>query len=886
MVVSLLQTKLFFPQARFSLVARPRLVQKLKLGLQKPLTLISAPVGYGKTTLLSEWHADVENNLPSAWLSLDPGDNELARFLFYLKAALETIDTGSASNTTSLLNSAQLPSLEAIITALINDLNGFGKELVLVLDDYQMITNPQVHDALNFLLDHCPPQLHLVLLTRVDPPLPLARLRVRNELVEIRAADLRFTVNEIKAFFARSMELDLPITDISMLEARTEGWIAGLQLAGLSFKDHDDLSVQVAKFTGSHHFVVDYLVEEVLNKQPEGVCTFLLQTAILDQLNDSLCNSLTQRTDGQEMLERLEHSNLFIIPLDNKRYWYRYHHFFIDLLRNRLQHSQPEIIPNLHHRASKWFKENGFLQNAFEHAISGQHYEEAAEIIKAEGNSMLATGAWGQLLTWLQALPEKTIQSRPALGLFYIWGKVLSSQLEGVEKRLVDIEKSLGEYKKETQENKNFYWQLQATRSRIAYLSGDFRLAIEIATRAIDSIDEDDLTIRGIMGITLGSSYFLEGDLTEASRILIEAQRINRQAGNLMFAIDAAGSLAQIQESQGFLNQAAEIYREIIRLSGDNIDPNMMSAHLNLGNVLYEWNDLERAEQNFHTCLLISQKLHALDGRLYATLGLAKTSQAKGDHKKASELIKQCEQQLPNFSNSILGQHASALLAYLALGRGDWQAVEIWAAERHLPADENLVPNLFMKKNEYLILERLLILKNRADDAELFLKKLYGAAETAGLYGFLIEIETILALAQMKLGNQSAGLQIFKRALQQAVTEGYIRIFSDLGEPIIELLQGAEHTDEYREYAHRILAVMDISSKDTSIPELKLVESLTEREMEVLRLLVLGKTNKEIAKDLFLAPGTVKKHLNNIYGKLGVSNRTECARLAYEMKLF
>lgn len=885
MSFSLLSTKLYFPPVRFSVVPRPRLVQQLKTGLRGPLTLISAPVGYGKTTLISEWYAGLSGDFPAAWLSLDIGDNDLARFLIYLTAALETIETGVVSNTASLLNAPQLPPLEAILTTLINDLGSFDKDIVLVLDDYQMITDPTIHEALSFLLDHCPPQLHLVLLTRVDPPFPLARLRVRNELIEIRVADLRFTASETEAFLVGVMHVNLSTADISALEERTEGWIAGLQLAALSIQGSDDIATFVAKFTGSHHYVVDYMVEEVLNRQPEAVGSFLLQTAVLERMNGSLCNSLTHRTDSQAMLERLERSNLFVIPLDSKRQWYRYHHFFADLLRNRLQHTQPEIVSDLHHRASAWYQENGYLPEALGHAVSGHHYEEAALIIENVGNSMLANGDWGQLLNWLQTLPDETIQARPKLAIFYIWGLVLSSQLEDVERRVRDIEQALSESDWEARENLNLRWQIRAVRSRAAYLSGDFHLAIEHASEALNSLDEQDVTTRGILGITLGSSYFLAGDLSEASRILAETQKVNQQAGNLIFVIDAAGSLAQIQEAQGNLHRAAETYQEIVRLSGKRIDPNLMAAYLNLGNVFYEWNDLDGAEQNFHTCLEIAQKIHALDGTLYATLGLAKTSQAKGDGEYAAELIWQAEQKLPNFSQSILGQHAASILAQIALACGDMQAVENWAAGRSLPTDDSLLTSLFLLKVEYLTLARLLILQDQAVEAELFLEKLYSTAESTGLSSCQIETLALIALARNQQGNASGAMQALAQALQRAEPEGYIRIFVDLGEPIIELLQQAADQSAQREYANKILSAMNTVDNNAPPTGHNLVELLSDRELEVVQLLVLGKSNKEIAKDLFLATGTIKKHLNNIYGKLGVNNRTECARRVHEMKL-
>ena len=885
MSLPLIYTKLYFPPARFNIVPRPRLMRKLNNGLRGPLTLISAPVGYGKTTLMSDWHAGLEEEYPAAWLSLDSNDNDLERFLIYLSAALESIKPGIVENTVSLLNSPQLPPIEAVLSTLINDLDSYDQDLVLALDDYHLITNSAIHEAVSFILDHCPSQFHLVLLTRVDPPFPLARLRVRNELVEIRAADLRFTGGEVEDFLTKIMKIELAIADIIALEAQTEGWIAGLQLAALSIQGADNFSAFVEKFSGSHHYVVDYMIEEVLSRQPEDIKSFLLQTSILERMNGSVCNSLTHRTDSQAMLERLEHDNLFVIPLDDKRQWYRYHHFFRDLLRNRLQHSQPEIIPGLHLQASAWYRDNQYLNEALEHAIFGGHYEEAATIIENEGHSMLARGAWGQLLKWLKSLPDEIIQARPLMAVFYIWGLLLSSQMEDVENRLIDLENALNKGDVPTREDQLLHWHLQAIRGRVAYLSGDLQMAITLTSEALNSLDEQEMTFRSILGITLGSSYFLAGELSEACRILAETQKVSEQVGNLLYAIDAAGALAQIQEAQGDLRGAAETYQEIVRLSEKHIDPNLMAAYLNLGNVFYEWNELEEAEKKYHTCLEISQKIHSLDGTLFAMLGLAQTNLAKGEDGRAENFIQQARQLLPNFSQSILGEYAEAILAQIALSRGDLSTVETWAAGRSLPSEERLSNNLFMQKVEYLTLARLLILQNQAAEAENFLDKVYTAAEAAGLKSCQIEALVLIAFARKQQKNAVGAIKALIQALDRAESSGYIRIFVDLGEPITEFLTEAAAQSGLHVYVQKILSAKTSTEIKNSLAGNNLVEPLSERELEVLELLALGKTNKEIAKALYLATGTVKKHLNNIYSKLGVSNRTECVRQANEMKL-
>ena len=885
MTFPIIATKLYFPPMRFKVVARPRLVEKLNAGMRGPLTLISAPVGYGKTTLMSEWHARLESDFPAAWLSLDTNDNDQERFLKYLTAALESTKPGIVSNTASLLNSPQLPPLEAILTTFINDIDSCEADIVLVLDDYQAITDPTIHNALSFVLDHCPSKLHLVLLTRVDPTFPLARLRVRKELTEIRAADLRFTIGEIEDFLTNVMHIKLTTADINALEAQTEGWIAGLQLAALSIQGSDDFSTFMENFSGSHHYVVDYMIEEVLNRQPEEIKSFLLHTSILERMNAQLCNSLTHRTDSQSILEKLEISNLFVIPLDEQRQWYRYHHFFTDLLRNRLQHTHPEKIPELHHLASAWYQKNGFLAEALEHAISGAHYEDAAAMIENQGNSMLANGAWGQLLKWLKTLPDEIIQTRPLLAIFYIWGLLLSSQIEDVERRLIDLEHALGKGSFPIEENQILNWHLQAIRGRVAYLSGDFQMAVDLTSEALDHLDEQEKTFRSILGITLGSSYFLAGELSDASRILAETQKVSQHADNLMYAIDAAGALAQIQEAQGNLREAAETYQEIIRLSQKHVNTNLMAAFLNLGNVLYEWNKLDEAENRYQTCLEISEKIHSIDGTLFALLGLAKTSQAQGDDDRSAKFIRQAEQILPNFSQSILGLYAEALLAQLALSRGDLKTAENWADKHVLPAEESLISNLFMRKVEYLTIARMMILQNQSVEAETFLEKVYNAAEAAGLFSCQFEALALISFARGQQNNTSGAMMALVQALEYAKPADYIRVFADVGDPFIELLQQAGLQSNLRVYAQKILSAISSAELNAPTAGSNLPEALSERELEVLELLALGKTNKEIAQALFLATGTIKKHLNNIYSKLGVNNRTECTRRAQEIKL-
>ena len=897
---TLLTTKFFFPPLRQALVPRPHLVEKLGRGLSGPLTLISAPAGYGKTTLLSEWRAGPGRDFPAAWLSLDDGDNDPERFMVYLAAALEKVKTGLVSGTTRQLQLPQPPPMEAVLTSLLYELGSFSGNLVLILDDWHVITSLKSQKALSFLLNNLVANMHLVVLTRADPALPLARLRARSQLVEIRTGDLRFSPGEVVIFLNKVMGLALSPTDVDSLEHRTEGWIAGLQLAALSMQGRYDTDSFIQAFAGSHRYIIDYLVEDVIQRQNQGVQDFLLRTCILERLCSPLCDAVLENgitsddppqpgatLSCQQMLEYLERNNLFLTPLDDERKWYRYHPLFSEVLRARLQLMQTGEFHELHRRAAGWYEANRLIPEAMQHALSAGDFNLAAGILEQAGSAMLASGRWGQLLAWLNMLPAEVVRANPALGLFYAWGLVLTRQLEDVERRLMDVESALSQSSCENTLQLDWRGQISAVRGRAAYLRGDLKSAIQHSREGLELLPSEELTTRGILTMTLGLSYISIGELAEASRLLEEAHRVNQTARNQGLVLEAAGTLAQIQEAQGHLRKAASTYREILKISGGHANPNGVAAHLNLGNVLYEWRDLEDAERHLQAGLDMAQQIHMPDGVLLGCAWLARVKLAQGERESSADFMRQAEMQVQAFSQSTLNQYTAAWMAHLALMSGDRTAAEGWMGGGDLRPEEIQSNNLVVRKREYLVRVQMLLEQGKPVEAEACLEKLLEVAKSSGLIGCEVEILALKALSRKALGDSAGAIDALGLALQRGEPEGYTATFIDLGASMAELLRTAAGRGPVAGPAARLLALMDSGPrKQTPAPAPQpLVEPLSERELEVLCLVAAGKSNREIAAELVLATGTVKKHLSNIFGKLDAQSRTQCVARGRELGL-
>ncbi len=595
MTLALLTTKLHIPSPRPELVPRPDLVERLESGLRRKLTLISAPAGFGKTTLLSECAAQCGQ--PVAWLSLDEEDNDATRFWTYLIAALQTAQADLGQEALQVLQAPQPPPVQSVLTPLLNDLAALSHALVLILDDYHVISNQTIHDGIVFLLEHQPQQLHLVTSTRADPPLPISRLRARGQLTEIRADDLRFTSNEAAAFLNEVMGLDLTLKDVQALETRTEGWIAGLQLAALSMQGRKDKQAFVAAFTGSHHYVLEYLTEEVVYRQPKAVQQFLLQTSILERLSGPLCDRVSGRDDSATMLERLRRDNLFVVPLDDEHHWYRYHHLFADLLNNlQRKKSSPEHIAELHRRASKWYEQNGTPRDAIKHSLQAQDFERAATLIEQEIKSTLSRGSVTTLVRWAEALPEEIVRTQPRLRMYQGWAMFLNAQGLLAQETLQDA-KEIVQALRPSGEKDALRGELAAMLATIAAVRQEMPQAIEEAREALTYLPEDDLTSRARANRALGVAYGSIGDTNKAIQKYSQAKALALAAENHFLAAEIISQLASAHVHQGRLRRAAQSYQEII----DLVDPVSQfppagMGYIGLADILLEWNDLDAVE--------------------------------------------------------------------------------------------------------------------------------------------------------------------------------------------------------------------------------------------------------------------------------------------------
>jgi len=888
----LLSTKLYIARPRPDLLPRPRLTQRLNDGLHRKLTLISAPAGFGKTTLLSEW--SLQSKRPVAWISLDEGDNDPARFWAYFIAALQTLQVNVGDAALAAFQSPQPPPMEVVLTALINEIAIIPEPFALVLDDYHVIETQPVHSALTFLLNHLPPQMHLIIATRADPPLPLARLRGRGQLTELREADLRFTTDEAAAFLNQAMGLNLSAEQVAALEERTEGWIAGLQLAALSMQGRSDIPGFIAAFAGSHRYILDYLAEEVLQRQPEGVQTFLLQTAILDRLSGPLCDTVTGQGDSQTMLERLERANLFLVPLDEERRWYRYHRLFAELLRAYLQREQPNRVPGLHRRASEWYEQNGLLAEAVGHALAAKDFERAARLVEQAAPQMLMRGELVTLLGWLAALPDERIRAWPALCTYYAWVLTLTGQLDAVEPRLQDAEQGL-QPDIPAAELQDLLGQIAAIRAYIAALHRDVPHAIELARQALEHLPEENPAVRAFVAFTLGGACLLSDDVAEACQAFAEASALGRAAGNVHVAIPALCNLAGLRALQGQLHQAAGLYQEALELAtpslahqregrGGRTLPVAAMAYSGLGGLLYEWNDLEGAMRHLREGIEQSKQWGNVDALASSYARVARVLQAQGDEAGALEALKEAGQLVRR--HAVIPTTAARVAAYQAslwLAQGNLGAATRWVQERGLSVDDELG---YLREPEHIALARVLIAQGKYDEALQFLARLRQAAETRGRMGSLIEILVLQALALQSQGNTTQAMPALERALSLAEPEGYVRLFVDEGAPMAKLLRQALSRGIAPNYVSRLLAAFGAEEQRGEEAEKRaplLLEPLSERELEVLRLLAAGLSNREIAEKLIVAVGTVKAHIHNIYGKLGVQSRTQAVARAREL---
>jgi LuxR family maltose regulon positive regulatory protein len=881
----LLETKLFVPRRRRQLVLRSRLSERLSQALEAKLTLVSAPPGFGKTTLVAEWLA--EAHVEAAWLSLDHGDNNQA-FWSYLVAALQTVQPGLGESTAALLQSPQPPPIDALLATLLDELNALNAlpgDLVLVLDDYHVIDDRAIHDGMAFLLDHLPPRLHLIVVSRADPPLPLARLRGRGELVEIRAADLRFSSDEATAYFNDAMGLHLTSADVAALEARTEGWIAALQLAALSILRRDDPRAFIADFAGDDRYIVDYLVEEVLEQQPARVRDFLLRTSILDRLSGPLCDAVSADGEGgQAALEALDRANLFVVQLDNRRHWWRYHHLFADVLRAHLVDEQPALVADLHRRASEWYADNAEPAQAIHHALAAHDDERAAALIERAARATLRGYRPAVLVEWLAALPPDLVRTRPVLGAYYAFALLGLGELDAAESLLRDAERCLDGTSDsemvivEEAELRSLAGMIALAWAFRAQALGDVATTLELAARAHDLMPEGDHVWRAGAGVLLALAYWMTGDLETAQAVHDAGVADLVRSGDIRLAISAVYDGAELRKARGRLIDAQQCYARAFQLAdrhGGSGIPGLGDLHLGLGDLYREWDDLDAARAHLQLADDLGRRAPLPQTPARSRVASARLRQAEGDLDDASELLDQAERlylrgPVPEI------RPIGALQARLWLVQGRLEDALAWARRQQLSDDDDLD---YAREFAHITLARTLLARAAHDgdrrggtDALALLGRLLATTEAHGRTDSTIDILVALALAHRARGDTAAAVAAVGRALALAEPHGYVRTFVDEGEPMRDLLRHVVAGGVGGAYARRLLGAFEQPAPTT--PK-GLAESLTPREVEILRLVAIGMRNQEIAEQLVISLPTVKRHIANTYGKLGANHRTE-----------
>jgi LuxR family maltose regulon positive regulatory protein len=891
-------------------VPRPRLLERLAQGMGRGLTVVCTPAGFGKTTLLGDWAR--RSRRAAAWLSLDAGDNDPARFWRYVVAALERVRPGTRAPVLALLRGLQQPPLEATVTAVINGLTTLpsGDQVALILDDYHRIEAPAVHDSVMFLVDRLPPGLRLVLASRADPPLSLARWRAGGQLAELRAADLRFTLAETAAFLQEATGLELPPESVAVLQDRTEGWAAGVQLAALALEGHPDPGGFVAAFAGSNRYVLDYLTEEVLARQPEEAVLFMLETSVLDRLCGPLCDAITGRTDGQALLEALERANLFVVPLDEVRRWWRYHHLFASLLRDRLAHEQPARVPELHRAAAAWHEEHGFADEAVRHALAAGEADWAARLVERYVEGLLRFSEGGTLRRWLSALPAASIRARARLCLAQAITAMISGRLEAAEPLLANAKRAFAATGDEPHDPSigramsvlaNVPASIAFLEAELARLRGDAARAVRCDQQALAHLGKDDWLLRSQVAWNLAVADWLRGRLKQAEHALADVVAKRRATGESYLTVRASCDLGQVQRAQGRLGAALRTYQQGLAdasEAGHRLPPAGM-AHVGLAEVLYERDELAAAHEHATQGVTLSRPLAFAQPLATGLAMLARIRQVQGDTAGALDAIGQAQRVGLSPQVTPLLNPVPAWQARLMLARGEVAPAARWASERELGADDE--PN-YPREREYLVLVRVLLAEHTYDRALRLLDRLHAQAANQQRTDSLIELSVLRTLALAASGDQPAALASLAEALILAAPAGYVRVFADEGAPMARLLgrlAAAQRTGPAAlagaipvDYLDRLALAFRPGRARPSPRPIRpaaavagAAEPLSARELEVLGLLAAGKSNQQIADELVVVRDTVKKHVGHILGKLGAANRTQAVARARALGL-
>ena len=900
----LLQTKLYAPRLRAGLIPRPRLTARLDRGVATKLTLVSAPAGFGKTTALAEWLASApDRRLHTAWLSLDESDNHPASLWANVIAALRGIAPGIGDEALAALASPGLP-IELVLGPLLNELSAVPDDIVLVLDDVHAIDGPNVQAGIEYFIDNLPANVHLVLATRADPALPLARLRVRGELVEIRAADLRFSPDEAADYLTDVVGLPLTAADIAALEARTEGWIAAIQLAGLSMQGRDDVSGFIAGFAGDDRYVVDYLMEEVLRRQPEDVRSFLLETSILTRMIGSLCDAITGRDGGTATLEALDRGNLFLVPLDDRRQWYRYHHLFGDVLLARLRDERPDDVRDLHRRASDWLELHGERPEAIRHAMAGGDLARAADLIELAMPAMRQRREEDDLRRWLDALPLDIVKQRPVLATGYAGTLLATGELAGVEELLQSVERWLGSNPApgatagraadgtvvvDHEVVPRLPTGIAMYRAAQARMMGDVAGTMAHASRALELVAEDDHLGRGGAAALLGLAYWTSGDLDAAYRWFADGVVNLEKGGHLADVVGGAITLADIRLAQGRLTEALSLFERGLATAtaGTPVLRGGADMHVGISRVLRERNDLAGARHHLGQSDELGEANGLPQNRHRWRIAMAMVRQAEGDPDGALELLDDAERVYAgDFSPDV--RPIAAMRARLWIAQGRLRDAWGWAREHDLSAADDLE---YLREYEHLTFARLLLAQgvrdlvtDSIDEAIALTERLVAAAANGGRNGVVIEILVVQATARHARDDVAGATAALGRALALAEPEGYSRVFLDEGSSMAALLRTFTKDRSAPGYARRLLEAIVTAPAAASVAQ-PLIEPLSERELEVLRLLGSDLDGPDLARELTVSLNTVRTHTRNIYAKLGVSSRRAAVSRGSELGL-